>query len=188
MDPRGRLAQLVRALPLHGRGPGFESLNAHHLTDMAISPTQEIVVHPTLKFVHAAYGAAVVLIIAGFVLQRTFWDTAPWWSPLVLCILLLWVATRHMKRLAMKLTVSQDKLRFETGILAKSTRTIQLSKIQDVRVDQSLKQRMVGVGTLSIETAGEASRLVIHDIDQPQGLADEIMRRVELASHSVRGL
>jgi hypothetical protein len=26
----GRLAQLVRALRLHRRGPGFESLNAHH--------------------------------------------------------------------------------------------------------------------------------------------------------------
>ena len=28
---RGRLAQLVRALPLQGRGPGFESLTAHHV-------------------------------------------------------------------------------------------------------------------------------------------------------------
>ena len=27
----GRLAQLVRALPSHGRGLGFESLVAHHL-------------------------------------------------------------------------------------------------------------------------------------------------------------
>ena len=27
---QGRLAQLVRALPSHGRGPGFESLTAHH--------------------------------------------------------------------------------------------------------------------------------------------------------------
>src|SRR5712671_4209540 len=26
----GRVAQLVRALPSHGRGPGFESLRAHH--------------------------------------------------------------------------------------------------------------------------------------------------------------
>jgi uncharacterized membrane protein YdbT with pleckstrin-like domain len=106
----------------------------------------------------------------------------------VLCILLLWAATRHIKRLAMKLTVSIDKLRFETGIFSKSTRTIQLGKVQDVRVDQSLKQRIVGVGTLAIETAGEASRLVIHDIDQPQVLADEIMRRAELATSGVRGL
>jgi uncharacterized membrane protein YdbT with pleckstrin-like domain len=93
-----------------------------------------------------------------------------------------------VKRLSMKLTVTADKVRFETGILSKSTRTIQLGKVQDVRVDQSLRQRVTGVGTLSIETAGEASRLIIHDIDQPQVLADEIMRRAELATmpkHSI---
>jgi uncharacterized membrane protein YdbT with pleckstrin-like domain len=155
---------------------------------MPATPIPEIVVHPTLKFVHAGYLAALALIVAGFILQHEFWNNAPWWSPLILCILLLWAATRHIKRLSMKLTVSPDKLRFETGILSKSTRTIQLGKVQDVRVDQSLKQRMVGVGTLSIETAGEASRLVIHDIDQPQPLADEIMRRAELATSGTRGL
>jgi uncharacterized membrane protein YdbT with pleckstrin-like domain len=154
----------------------------------ATTPMKDIVVHPTLKFVHSAYGAILILVVAGFILQREYWDTAPWWTPLILCVLLLWAATRHIKRLAMKLTVSSDKLRFETGIFSKSTRTIQLAKVQDVRVDQSLKQRMAGVGTLSIETAGEASRLVIHDIDQPQVLADEIMRRAELSIGGAHGL
>ena len=152
---------------------------------MATVPAPDIVVHPTLKFVHLGYLAALLLIITGFILQHEFWSNAPWWSPLILCVLLLWAITRHIKRLAMKLTVSTDKLRFETGILSKSTRTIQLGKVQDVRVDQSLKQRFAGVGTLAIETAGEASRLVIHDIDQPQNLADEIMRRAEIGAHGL---
>ena len=60
--------------------------------------------------------------------------------------------------------------------------------MQDVRVDQSLPQRLAGVGTLSIETAGEASRLAVGDIDQPQVLADEIMRRSELAAGVSHGL
>jgi putative membrane protein len=154
---------------------------------MAAGPVNDIVVHPTLKFVHAGYAAILLAIVGGFILEREFWSDAPWWSPLILCLLLLWAANRHIKRLSMKLTVSQDKLRFETGILSKSTRTIQLGKVQDVRVDQSLKQRLVGVGTLAIETAGEASRLVIHDIDQPQPLADEIMRRAESAPAGIHG-
>jgi hypothetical protein len=41
---------------------------------------------------------------------------------------------------------------------------------------------MVGVGSISIETAGGSSRLVVTDIDRPQTLADEIMQRSELAS------
>ena len=44
MAPRtGRLAQLVRALPSHGRGRGFESLSAHatlRLVQVAIPAAQ----------------------------------------------------------------------------------------------------------------------------------------------------
>ena len=73
--------------------------------------------------------------------------------------------------------MTADRLRYETGLASKSTRTIQLAKIQDVRVDQRLSQRIFNVGDLSIETAGEASRLTIHNVDDPQGLADEVMSR-----------
>jgi hypothetical protein len=36
---------------------------------------------------------------------------------------------------------------------------------------------MFGVGNLSLETSGETSRLVLDDVDNPQGTADEIMNR-----------
>ena len=44
-------------------------------------------------------------------------------------------------------------------------------------MDQRLAQRLWNVGDLSIETAGEASRLTIHNVDNPQALADDIMTR-----------
>ncbi len=61
----------------------------------------------------------------------------------------------------MKLTIAGDKLRYETGLASKSMRIIQLPKVQDVRVLQSFWQRIFGVGDISIETAGENSRLVV---------------------------
>jgi uncharacterized membrane protein YdbT with pleckstrin-like domain len=47
--------------------------------------------------------------------------------------------------------------------------------VQDVRVDQSLGQRMLGVGDISIETSGETSRLTMENIDRPQTVADELI-------------
>jgi hypothetical protein len=44
------------------------------------------------------------------------------------------------------------------GWLSKTTRTLQLSKIQDVRIDQSLGQRLLGVGDMAIEISGEGWR------------------------------
>jgi putative membrane protein len=148
---------------------------------------KDIVVHPTMKFVYLGYLLTLVVIIVGGIALVQY-QQAPMWTPGALCILLLWPLSRQIRRLSVKLTISSDKLRFETGYLSKSTRTIQLPKVQDVRVDQSLGQRMVGVGTLSIETAGEGSRLAVSDIDQPQALADEIMRRSELAAGIAHGL
>ena len=42
---------------------------------------------------------------------------------------------------------------------------------------QRMMQRVFNVGNLSIETAGEASRLTLVNVDDPHKLADEIMNR-----------
>ena len=99
---------------------------------------------------------------------------ASWALPV---LVLVWPGKRALNRRLTRTTVSGDRLRYETGLASKSTRTIQLSKVQDVRVEQRLMQRLFNVGDISIETAGEASRLTIHNVDAPQALADEIMDR-----------
>jgi uncharacterized membrane protein YdbT with pleckstrin-like domain len=87
--------------------------------------------------------------------------------------------SRMMRRRFTKTSITGDRLRFESGMTSKTTRNIQISKIQDVRVDQRMSQRMFNVGDLSIETAGEASRLTVHNVDGPQALADEILNRAQ---------
>ena len=39
---------------------------------------------------------------------------------------------------------------------------------------QSLTQRMMNVGDMSIETAGESSRLVVENLDAPRQLAEQL--------------
>jgi NAD(P)-dependent dehydrogenase (short-subunit alcohol dehydrogenase family) len=98
-------------------------------------------------------------------------------------LLLIWPIRRHIRRNFTKATIAGDRLRYEVGALARSTRNISLPKVQDARVDQSVTQRMFGIGNLSIETAGEASRLTIRNVDRPQAVADEILA----ASHGATG-
>lgn len=141
----------------------------------------DLVVRPTLKFIQAAYIAVLVILIAGFITQHYYEPTWPAWTPLVLLLLLLWVFARHIRRMAHKLTIGAEKLIYEEGLLGKSTRTIQLAKVQDVRVDQSIFDRMFGVGRLSMETAGGSSRLTMAPIDNPHKIADEITNRSEQA-------
>lgn len=145
----------------------------------------DIVVRPTMKFIKAGYAGVIVLVVAGSVLWYMM-HPDPVWVPAVLLLLLLWPLSHHIRRQSAKVTISGDKLRYELGLLSKTTRTIQLAKIQDVRVDQSLMQRMFGVGNVSIETAGEASRLTVRHIDLPQAIADEIMARAQHPPNAIQ--
>jgi uncharacterized membrane protein YdbT with pleckstrin-like domain len=141
----------------------------------------DIVIRPSMKFINAGYIITLLVVAAGIVLTYQYLPPSyPTWLPALWLILFLWPIKRHIQRQAIKMTISGDKLRYETGLGSKSTRIIQLPKVQDVRVVQSIMQRMLGVGDISIETAGESSRLVLDNIDQPQQLAEQI---TDLSGH-----
>ena len=143
----------------------------------------EMIIRPTMKFIYMGYGV-VVLIVAALVVatmrvQWPSWVPSPWqpWIPWLPALLLLWPLKRHVRNRLTKMTILDDRLRYETGLLSRTTRTILISRVQDVTVHQRLGQRIFRSGDLSIETAGEASRLTIPQIDRPQEIADQINER-----------
>ncbi len=140
----------------------------------------ELTILPTAKFIKAGAILAAIVFLALEIAYLALWTGAvgPWVMVLPVLVL-VWPGVRALRRRLTRTTIGGDRLRYETGLTSKSTRTIQLSKVQDVRVDQRLWQRLFNVGDLSIETAGEASRLTIHNVDHPQQLADEIMDRAQ---------
>jgi uncharacterized membrane protein YdbT with pleckstrin-like domain len=128
-----------------------------------------------MKFINAGYVITLLVVAAGMVLTYQHLPPSyPTWLPALWLVLFLWPIKRHIQRQAIKMTISGEKLRYETGMMSRSTRIIQLPKVQDVRVLQSFMQRILGVGDISIETAGENSRLVLANLDQPQRLAEQI--------------
>ena len=144
----------------------------------------DLTIQPTAKFLRAGTILATVIFLGLEIAYVVQWqdqvgESARRWVMIVPALILLWPLVRWMKRGLTKATITGDRLRYESGFPSKSTRTIQLNKVQDVRVDQRMSQRMFGVGDISIETAGEASRLTLHNVDDPQGLADEIMNRAQ---------
>jgi membrane protein YdbS with pleckstrin-like domain len=139
----------------------------------------ELTIRPTLKFLKAGTVLIAIVVIGLEIAYFTSWQDVEALKllPLVLPLLFLWPAVRWLRLRSTKAIVSGDRLRYEIGLVAKSTRTIQLSKLQDVRVDQGMGQRLFGIGNLSLETSGETSRLTIRNIDNPQAVADELMNR-----------
>jgi uncharacterized membrane protein YdbT with pleckstrin-like domain len=104
----------------------------------------DFVIRPTMKFIKLGYTA--VFVVIGLALALASNAGQPLWYAAVATVLLLWPAARQLRRRMTKITITGDKLRYESGFLSKSTRTIQLSKVQDVRVDQSLPPARVRSG------------------------------------------
>lgn len=129
------------------------------------------------KFIKLGYVFCLMIALAIAVYLKTTGPTDErlWWLLIVPGLFAVVVLTRHIERRLMKLEIMGDRLRFQSGFLSKTTRTMELVKVQDVRVDQTLGQRMIGVGDLSFETAGETSRIVMRSIDRPQLAADHIL-------------
>jgi uncharacterized membrane protein YdbT with pleckstrin-like domain len=138
----------------------------------------DIVIRPSMKLIKTGYICALLVVVAAIIIHYKYivekYPQQPPYLPIASILILLWPIKRHVGRQMVKLTIAGDKLRYETGFASKSTRIIQLPKVQDVRVIQSLTQRMLNVGDVSIETAGENSRLVVENLDGPQQLAEQI--------------
>jgi uncharacterized membrane protein YdbT with pleckstrin-like domain len=146
----------------------------------------DIVIRPSMKFIKAGYICALLVICAAVIIHYKYLvDQYPEqkypYLPIASLFILLWPLKRHLQRQTVKLTIAGDKLRFETGLASKSMRIIQIPKVQDVRVLQSFSQRIFGVGDISIETAGESSRLVVENLDRPRELAEQI---TDASAHS----
>jgi uncharacterized membrane protein YdbT with pleckstrin-like domain len=134
----------------------------------------EITIRPSAKRFFAAMFLETVLIVivAYLALAR---DSRFWYLLAVPLAVGTVSALRMIAKRSSVIRVADGKLRFESGIASKTTRTLELEKIQDVRVEQTLMDRILGVGTITVVTAGEAGALTLGEIDGPQGVADGLL-------------
>jgi uncharacterized membrane protein YdbT with pleckstrin-like domain len=110
----------------------------------------------------------VILAIAVLILLRfTFW---PWVS---------WQATHYV------LTTRRVVIR--RGVLGRTGRDIPLTRVNDVSFHHSLFERMLGCGTLTIESAGEHGQVVLPEVPGVEMVQREVYRCVEEESRRLVG-
>lgn len=89
----------------------------------------------------------------------------------VLVPLLRWRTTHYV--------VTTHRLLFREGILARRGRDLGLSRITDVSYTQTLWERVVRSGTLTIETAGDSGATVLRRIPDSDGVQQLVNHMIE---------
>jgi membrane protein YdbS with pleckstrin-like domain len=136
---------------------------------------------PTMLFIKIGYAAAVIGAIAITVLLAMvrFIDI-PWYISLPVALSLLLIpAYYHLKRNMVRYTLTDSKIEIDYGLIARTTRNIPLTKIQDVTVSASIPQRILGFGNVIVDNASElGGTTVLQNINDPRHYADLILRQL----------
>jgi uncharacterized membrane protein YdbT with pleckstrin-like domain len=129
-------------------------------------------------FVKAGYALAALSGIALVFLLSSLGVSPTISIPLALALLLI-PAYYHIRRNMVRYTVTDSKLQIDTGLLARTTKNIPLSKVQDVTVSATIPQRLMGFGDIVIDNASElGGSIVMHNISKPRHYADLLLREL----------
>ena len=96
-----------------------------------------------------------------------------------LLLLAVLVLGRVLRWMTTHFVVTTERLIFRSGIVAKFGREIPLERINDVTFTQSLFERLIGIGDLLIESAGEHGQSTFSDIRDPEAVQLQIYRQME---------
>ncbi|MFG3435904.1 PH domain-containing protein [Nonomuraea sp. NPDC047897] len=115
------------------------------------------------SFEYAGYARIAICAVALALL--TVWSFAPY---------LRWKNTGYV--------LTTHRLTISSGVLNKATDEIPMARITTVGSGQTLIERLLGSGTLTVESAGERGPLVLRDIPRVQEVRGELFRLLEDAS------
>ena len=138
-------------------------------------------VRPTMLFVKIGYAAAIVgAILLTVLLAMVRFVEIPWYYSLPVALgLLLIPAFYHLKRNMIRYTLTESRIEIDHGLIAKTTRNIPVSKIQDVTVSASILQRLLGFGDVVVDNASEVGgTTILHNINNPRHYADLLLREM----------
>lgn len=108
------------------------------------------------------------------------WQNLGWFA---LCLLLIpiplavwkWLETRNTTY-----TLSDQRLKFTRGIFTKTTEDLELYRVRDTKFEQSLFERMVGLGKIELFTTDETSPTIkLAYIEDAEAVREKIRALVE---------
>jgi uncharacterized membrane protein YdbT with pleckstrin-like domain len=132
---------------------------------------------PILAFV-VAIGVAAFLaaIVPGGSLQFPLRIA----TGVVAALLLIWLTVVPFLRWrTTHYVLTTHRVMIRVGILSHHGRDIALSRINDVSFEQTLWERLIGAGTLMVESAGESGQQVLENIPHAPATQQLINRLVE---------
>jgi len=97
----------------------------------------------------------------------------------LLAAAVVFLLARYLRWTTTNFVVTNERLIHREGIFAKKGIEIPLDRVQTIRFNQSIFERMLGAGDLLIESAGETGQNTFTDIRRPNMVQQVVYREIE---------
>ena len=97
----------------------------------------------------------------------------------VILVALVWFLIQLAKWLTTEFVLTTERVIYRYGVIGKKGKEIPLDKINTVFFDQTVFERLIGCGTVAMESAGESGKDSFTDIRKPSTVQSEIYHQME---------
>jgi uncharacterized membrane protein YdbT with pleckstrin-like domain len=91
-----------------------------------------------------------------------------------------WLGVKYLEWNFTHFVVTDDRVIFRTGVLAKRGVEIPMERINNINFHQGIWERIIGAGDLDIESAGKDGQSHFDDVWHPDGVQQELYRQMEV--------
>ena len=149
-------------------------------------PGEEVVLdlRPHWWFLTPRALVSVAAIIVGIVVLAQGWEGAAADGlnvvlGVAILVALVWFLLRLAKWATTEFVLTNKRVIYRYGVIGKNGKEIPLDKINTVFFDQTVFERMIGCGTVAMESAGESGKDSFTHIRKPSVVQGEIYRQME---------
>jgi uncharacterized membrane protein YdbT with pleckstrin-like domain len=90
-----------------------------------------------------------------------------------------WLALKYLEWNFTHFVVTDDRVIYRTGVIAKRGVEIPMERINNINFHQGIWERVIGAGDLDIESAGRDGQSHFSDVWHPDGVQQELYRQME---------
>ena len=113
------------------------------------------------------------------------WTNLWWFVACVLVIPIPWAIYKFLKTATTDFTMTSQRLRIETGILARQTEEIELYRVRDTAISQSLFEGIFGLGTIQVSSSDPRTpEFPLRGIPKPHEVREHFRLHTELMRRS----
>lgn len=148
-----------------------------------LSPGEDVIVEEFPNWSVLARPITVALALAAAsVAILAYWVSAPIWIAYglgALCVgALCWLGAKVVAWRSRLLVVTTRRVIYRWGVFRRTGREIPLERVQDVTYHQTLFERLVGAGSLTVESAGASGQEPFPDVRQPAEIQSLVNRLI----------